>query len=73
MACHDDLDSAVDIDIYFANPHGPPLTGERLSNKRFNSSLRHYVGKGTNHSVYSQYDLDVISYRINAMPRRILQ
>ena len=70
MACHEDLDSAVNIDVYFADPHSP---WQRPSNEHFNGTLRRYVGKGTDLSIYSQDDLDVISHRINTMPRRIFR
>jgi IS30 family transposase len=46
---------------------------ERPTNENLNGLLRRYVGKGTDLSVYSQNDLDVISHRINTMPRRIFQ
>lgn len=70
MACHKDLGAAVGIDVYFADPHSP---WQRPSNEHFNGQLRRYVGKGTDLSVYSQEDLDLISHRINTMPRRIFQ
>ena len=70
MACHEDLDSAVGIDIYFADPHSP---WQRPSNEHFNGQLRRYVGKGTDLSIYSQNDLDAISHRINTTPRRIFK
>jgi IS30 family transposase len=70
MAHHDDLASAVGIDVFFAEPHSPWL---RPTNENFNGLLRRYVGKGTDLSVYSQHDLDGISHRINTMPRRIHQ
>jgi IS30 family transposase len=70
MACHEDLDSAVGIDVYFADPHSP---WQRPSNEHFNGQLRRYVGKGTDLSIYSQNDLDAISHRINTTPRRIFK
>jgi IS30 family transposase len=70
MARLEDFDGAVDIDVFFADPHSP---WQRPSNEHFNGTLRSYVGKGTNLSVYSQDDLDVISHRINTMPRRIFK
>jgi IS30 family transposase len=70
MARHDDLAGAVGIEVFFAEPHSPWM---RPSNEHFNGQLRRYVGKGTDLSVYSQRDLDVISQRLNTMPRRIHQ
>ena len=67
-ARHDDLAAAVGIGVFFAEPHSPWM---RPTNENFNGQLRRYVGKGTDLSVYSQQDLDVISYRLNTMPRRI--
>jgi IS30 family transposase len=68
MARHEDLAAAVGIAVFFAEPHSP---WQRPSNEHFNGQLRRYVGKGTDLSVYSQQDLDVISHRLNTMPRRI--
>lgn len=68
MARHDELAGAVDIDVYIAEPHH---SWQRGSNENFNDLVRRYVGKGTNRSAYSQQDLDRISLRINAMPRRL--
>lgn len=68
LARHEDLAAAVGIDVFFAEPHSP---WQRPSNEHFNGQLRRYVGKGTDLSVYSQQDLDVISRRLNTMPRRI--
>jgi len=68
LARHEDLAAAVGIGVFFAEPHSP---WQRPSNEHFNGQLRRYVGKGTDLSVYSQRDLDVISYRLNTMPRRI--
>jgi IS30 family transposase len=56
----------VGINVYFADPHSPR---QRPSNEHFNGTLRRYVGKGTDLSVYSQADLDLIGRRINTMPR----
>jgi len=70
MARHDELARAVDVDLYFAEPHHP---WQRGSNENFNGLLRRYVGKGTNLSAYSQQDLDRISLRLNTMPRRLHQ
>jgi len=68
MARHGDLAAAVGIGVFFAEPHSP---WQRPSNEHFNGQLRRYVGKGTDLSAFSQQDLDVISHRLNTMPRRI--
>jgi len=70
MSRHGELAGAVDMDVYFAEPHHPCQRG---SNENFNGLVRRYVGKGTNLSVFYQKDLDVISHRINTMPRRLHQ
>ena len=68
MARHHELAGAVDIDVFFAEPHHPWQQG---TNENFNGLVRRYVGKATNLSAYSQQDLDRISLRINTMPRRL--
>ena len=68
MARHPELAAIAGIEVFFAEPHHP---WQRPSNEAFNGLLRRYVGKGTNLAVYSQTDLDAISYRLNTMPRRI--
>lgn len=68
MARHHQLDEIVGIDVFFAEPHSP---WQRGSNENFNGLVRRWLPKSTNLSIYSQTDLDVISHRINAMPRRL--
>jgi len=70
MARHGDLASAVGIDVLCAEPHSPWM---RPTKESLNGHLRRYAGKGTDPSVYSQWDLDRISHRINTMSRRIHQ
>jgi IS30 family transposase len=70
MALHQELSAAVDIDVFFADPHSP---WQRPTNENFNGLLRRYVGKATDLSVFTQKDLDVISHRINTMPRRLFK
>jgi len=65
MARHGDLGSAVGIDALFAKPHSPWM---RPTKESLNGHLRRYVGKGTDPSVYSQWDLDRISHRITPCP-----
>lgn len=68
MALHHDLEEAIGIEVYFADPHSP---WQRPTNEQFNGTLRRYVGKGTDLSIHSQEDLDEISLRLNTMPRRL--
>jgi IS30 family transposase len=70
MACHEDLEAATGLKVFFADAHSP---WQRGSNENFNGTLRRYVGKSTDLSVFSPKDLDKISHRINTMPRRIFQ
>jgi IS30 family transposase len=70
MARHADLESATGLEVFFADPHSP---WQRPSNEHFNGTLRRYVGKGTDLSVFTPKDLDKISHRINTMPRRIFK
>ena len=69
MARHKDLDAAVGIDDYFANPHN--LGNDRLmsiSTGNFDAmSARALISR------FLQEDLDVISHHLNTMTRRIFQ
>lgn len=70
MALWADLQNAVDIDVYFADPHSP---WQRPTNENTNGLIRRYVGKGTNLDVYTPADLRAIEDRINTIPRRTLK
>jgi IS30 family transposase len=69
MTRHAEMSNIVDIKTYFCDPHSP---WQRPSNENFNGTVRRWLPKGTDLSVHSQADLDVIANRINAMPRRLL-
>jgi len=67
MARHAEMSKHVGIDIFFCDPHSP---WQRPSNENFNGLVRRWLPKGSDLSVHSQADLDVIANRINNMPRR---
>ena len=51
MARHAELAGAVDIDVFFTEPHHPWQQG---ANENFKGLVRRYVGKGTHLPAYSQ-------------------
>lgn len=66
MAYWADLQEAVGIGVYFADPHSP---WQRPVNENFNGLVRTWLPKGSDLSIYSQNDLNKISHQINTMPR----
>lgn len=69
MSGHEQLAQDAGITVYFAHPHSP---WERGSNENTNGFLRQYLPKGTGLSSYSQADLDAITWKLNARPRKSL-
>ena len=69
MARHAELAKALDIKVYFCDPHSP---WQRPSNENMNGLVRQYLPKGIDLSIYSQKDLDRIAESLNTRPRAVL-
>jgi len=67
MSQHKIMSQNVDLKIYFADPHS---AWQRGSNENTNGLIRQYLPKGEDLSVYSQAELDKISWLLNTRPRK---
>lgn len=67
MALHKQLTQNTGMAVYFCDPHSP---WQRGSNENTNGLVRQYLPKGTDLSIYSQEQLDVIADEINNRPRK---
>ncbi len=67
MVDHKNLTKQTGMQIYFAAPHSP---WQRGSNENTNGLLRQYMPKGSDLSIYSQEELDAITFELNTRPRK---
>jgi transposase, IS30 family len=69
MKSHAKIAEALELDIYFCDPHSP---WQRPVNENTNGLLRQYFPKGTDLSVYAPDYLDHVARKLNTRPRKRL-
>jgi IS30 family transposase len=69
LARHKDIEKALDINIYFCDPHSP---WQRGTNENTNRLLRDWFPKSTDLSVHSEEYLDYVADKLNERPRETL-
>jgi IS30 family transposase len=69
MSNHKALSLALQLDVYFADPHAP---WQRGTNENTNGLIRQFLPKGSDLSPFSQAELNEIAELLNGRPRKCL-
>ena len=69
LAKYADIQTALDLRLYFCDPHSP---WQRGTNENTNRLLRHWFEKGSDLSIHTAEDLARIAAKLNARPRPTL-
>ena len=69
LALHKRITTALDMRVYFCDPHSP---WQRGTNENTNGLLRQYLPKGSDLSQYGETQLDAIAAELNDRPRKTL-
>jgi transposase, IS30 family len=70
MHSHPKIAAALELDIYFCDPHSP---WQRPVNENTNGLLRQYFPKGSDLSVYAPDYLEHVARKLNNRPRKRLK